>query len=65
MQKTKKILWVDFEKLAEMFIFGRKWPFFTKMGQKRLNRIFQAKSENVISVALRSHNFVPKIRKFL
>ena len=27
--KFKKILWPDFEKLAETLIFGQKWQFFT------------------------------------
>ena len=63
--KIKKILWPDFEKLAEALIFGQKWPFLTKIGQKRPNGIFRAKSENVTSVALGSPNFVPNLRKFL
>ena len=41
--KTKKILWLDFEKLAETLIFGQKWHFFTTMGQKRPNGIFSGK----------------------
>ena len=32
--KIKKILWLDFEKLAETLIFGQKWPFFYQKGPK-------------------------------
>ena len=59
------MLWLDYEKLAEMMVFGKKWPHFDENDPLRPKRDFQAKYENVISVALGSPNFVPKIRIFL
>ena len=46
-------------------LWAKKGTFGPKLSQNWQSRIFQAKSENVTSVALGSPNFVPNFRKFL
>ena len=55
-----------FLKLVETSIFGLKMLFLDINWPKNgPNKIFQAKPENVTSLALGSFNFVPSFRKFL